>query len=433
MSWNRDDRAEPLLTPLGSVLQEASFRLGGSWPIASRLSALLGALVAASLLLFWLRARGVRPLPALALAGTYLLDPLVAQSYKGGRVDCLAMAFMFLAALLGRRHSRTMDLLAGAFVALGMLTWPSAFLLLPLVMVEILSGGGGRERPFARSRATSVATFAGAASLAGLVLLALFLYAQRHFAESMADILRSMYSSHAGKGVQHASTLQGVAGATVDTVRMSPLIWIASLFCLLLRPSRPLVITSLAAWIVVLLTVVYPFRVVYLAPYAILIMATCSVQIPASRLARVGQRLSIALPLLFSIVATLVLRPMVAIAERQERNPEIVLQLGQQHIGEGPHSVYVDCWEFYFPGRALGWHMYNAYGLDKQHIRQILARADFAVLSPEGARAAAFALADSGLRPYAEFHTSSSVDSRPRFFGHIGSHPYGPYVFYKRP
>ncbi|MFM9024968.1 MAG: hypothetical protein ACKON7_06475, partial [Planctomycetaceae bacterium] len=141
VNWHAQNRPIRLLNYIGPVVQEAACRASANTSVGPRLSALLGAVVAAIAMRGWLLATGVSPSIAFVAAWAFLWDPLFASSYRSVRVDSWCMAALLASLWCVRRASRSgtgdrMLVAAGAFVAVAALTWPSAILLAPLLAYE---------------------------------------------------------------------------------------------------------------------------------------------------------------------------------------------------------------------------------------------------------------------------------------------------------
>jgi len=431
MNWTPADKPQPLITGAGAVLHELCFRLSGLSPLGPRLAALAGALIAATLFLVWLRKRATPPWLAVALAATLLVDPIMAQSYKGGRVDGLALSFVFAACLAWRCWPRFGSWAAGGLVAASVYVWPGAFLSAPLVAVEIMETVRLTRRQDGW-RAASKPVLAFAIGLAGTATLlgALAWGIQARLLGSPLELIHSMYSAHAGKDVQYAPGTS-IFTELFTTMRTSPLLWLSALACCWFRPARLVTLAAALSWAVVLSTVVYSFRVLYLTPFALVILATALSNGFAARWRRARLALVI-LPLLLGSVATLVLRPAVALAERDGRDPKIVFDLARKWIGPGPHLVYLEAWEFYYPGRQLGWHMYNPFGVEKSRRAEILARVDYAIVGVKTAEDIESTLRGVGWRVQATFSPASRAVMGVRVGPGLGAVPYGPYVLLRR-
>jgi len=122
----------------------------------------------------------------------------------------------------------------------------------------------------------------------------------------------------------------------------------------------------------------------------------------------------------------------VALAERDGRDPKIVFDLASKWIGPGPHLVYLEAWEFYYPGRQLGWHMYNPFGLDKEHGAKILARVDYAIVRAKAVEDLDSKLRGNGWRVQATFSPASRAVMAARAGRGLGAVPYGPYLLLHR-
>lgn len=100
--------------------------------------------MAATLAVAWLCARGTRTPVAMACGWIFFLDPFLVAGYRGGRVDCWALAACFgccwiLSSLryVGDHRRRYIGIaLAGALAVLGFLFWPSVVMSFPVIVAE---------------------------------------------------------------------------------------------------------------------------------------------------------------------------------------------------------------------------------------------------------------------------------------------------------
>jgi hypothetical protein len=93
----------------------------------------------------------------------------------------------------------------------------------------------------------------------------------------------------------------------------------------------------------------------------------------------------------------------------------------------------LEAWELYYPGRQLGWHMYNPYGLEKNHRAKILARVDYAIVGVKTAENLESKQREVGWGVQATFSPASRAVMGVRVGRGLGAVPYGPYVLLHRP
>jgi len=231
----------------------------------------------------------------------------MAQSYKGGRLDGLALSFVFAACLAWRCWRRFGSWAAGLPGCGFGVRMAGRF---PECAPGCSGDRGVRMAgPAARwlaCRLEAVLAFtvglAGTAALLGAIAWGI----QASLFGSPFDLIHSMYSAHASKGVYAPGT--SIFTALLTTMRTSPLLWLSALVCCWFRSARLVTLAAAVSWAVVLSTLVYPFRVLYLTPFALVILATALSNGFAARWRR-ARLVLVILPLLLGSVATLVLRP----------------------------------------------------------------------------------------------------------------------------
>lgn len=446
--WSVNLRADgrPLLTPyvVGVGLQEAAYRLLAPARIGPRLSSLLGAVLAATLCIVWLRGRGAAALPALLGGTALLLDPLLAYGYRIGRLDAWAMACCLAAACLlqsaarlGRTRSETLRLAgAGAAAALAPLVWPSAILLYPLLAAEWSSPLPPAPLPDPRPGPPGRPLLAFAAGAAGVLVLGGLLLAPRvaPMLDGLGLALRGNLQLSSGR--LREELIQW--GPFLRDAAPSGWLFLAGFAAALLRRERRLALALGLALAVILLTMAYAHRLVYLLPYLVGLLAGAAhgAGPNGARLPRLATA-ALAAAVAWAGLVTLAVRPAVALSQREGRDASRLLDTARRHIGAGPFAIYADTRDFYFAGRALGWRQYNVCWGDHRERRldTLLAGADFAIVAAdrEGSYLRA-QMARAGLRLTARLlGESSSAPREPPLLGlATGSRPYGPYLLFGR-
>ena len=149
INWDFElDRPVYTFFYLGAVIQAIVLKLTNFSLIGPRLVTLVGAMTAATVMLGWLLRMKVPPKIALAIGLIFLLDPLFVQGYRGNRIDCWVFALCggacWALSVVKESVSRQQPIsnrlvaLAGGLSAIAFLVWPSAILLYPLLMVELV-------------------------------------------------------------------------------------------------------------------------------------------------------------------------------------------------------------------------------------------------------------------------------------------------------
>lgn len=372
INWLLDGRPNFSVNFLGPLVQETAFReLGGF--LGTRLAALLGAVVASTALFGWLLRRGAKP--ALALLGStlFLINPLIAQSYRGARVDALAMAFVFLSlwainyGRCNRRDSKSFALygLAGILLGIAGLIWPSIVILLPIVFYELASVNGISFKAdykawlnftygsFCIILIAIVATF-------GLLLFCFPDTIVRDILALLNYIIRNQNQVAQRNGVDISNLVFYLA----ESFAYEPFLPVVSLLLLVIFRWWGLLLALLCGVVVVVATNPYIHRAIYLVPYLIL---TCVIGLDALLMRGIIQRhkviskFAVTSIILWSMMITLGARTVTALRERNERDPNLIMSVAKTTIGNGPYNVYIEPWVFYYAGRELGWHMFRSF------------------------------------------------------------------------
>ena len=458
------ETGEPLLvwSYLGPVLHELSFRLAGS-ARGPRGAALLGSVLAAAAMLFWLLARAVPPWAAVWLSLAFYLDPLFVKSYKGARVDAWAIALALAACLVlrramkpGRRPGRLRKtlgyaLFAGSLAAAAAVTWQSAVILYPLIAAELYAlaverrtkrRGDGRRGGSSRETVLVVAAF-GLGGLAGAVVLCTPLIG--HLEQVVRDAGLFLQGS---AGASHA--LADRAWKVIDVGAAARVLWMSGIvilaaglgaFC---RRTPALILATVLAYLMVGGTVMYAGRAVYLLPYfVVLASGLYAAGVPACETRRLPRLRAYVLAALvaWSVGMSLGVRTAVAWGSRAERHPGPLFEMAEAGLGRGEHEVFLgQTFEFYYVGRTLGWKMYTPNGPGSSaRVVELLARVDAAVLRREAVtQEVAAVLRDAGLTQQSYWDVVREERGKA-LKGPAGvlrrdsaSRPYGSYLVFRR-
>jgi hypothetical protein len=381
LNWNVPAGTTLLpLSWLGVTLQEVAYQAGAPGYWGPRVAALGWTLLAGTAAFGWLRARGTPLWPAFLLAAAFLLDPMYAETWSAARIDGGAIAAVLTSCWLLRRAAdqptsdrRTLAHLvaAGALVAVSPFLWPTALMLVPLVIVEmhhlieVVGAGLARDRglsaatrpptPLTRYRRTALSTgwpFLAGGAGAALLMLAPVLWQ----AQAYRDSLTAMAAVQA-----HAAVIQNPIHQLFLT--HSPVIALVALVSLLWRREPGLLLALGAAVLLTYQTMVYPARVIYLLPYGLAMVAgACQVLATseAGWLSRRTMNYLLALLLAWNATMVLVLRPLSAWSQRAADPQAVLLENLRAAIGPGAHRVLLEDWSSYYAARQLGWRSYRA-------------------------------------------------------------------------
>ncbi|HAH07206.1 MAG TPA: hypothetical protein DCM05_11910 [Elusimicrobia bacterium] len=436
--------SRPLLTAFypGPLLQEAAFRLSGGSMLGPRVSSLFGALLAATTALLWLLSRGTPRYWAMLCGLLFLLDPIFVQSYRGARIDCWALASCFascwqLRRALGAPDSRRLQhtAIAGALSATAFIIWPSAVIVYPLIAAEFYSSSRP-DRAFGglnRSLASQSLSFIGGCFLASALLIAPALPQFMGLITGQAEwTYRSSISGFSCSDF-HERLLE--PWTFIRSFRVSPILPLAGLFCILCGADLPLIVSSACAAIFLHIATVYPNRILYLLPY---LLALCADFRPASLHALTSSRqrigtLLVILTLCWALAASMIFRPAIAHSRRSSRDPSAIYEASLAYIGRGSHKVVLFPIEFYYAGRRLGWRMYWARWFKNDALTAILSSADFAILSDSAlSPEIAEALEVAGLHSRGHIGKTSTTRRDSGILDSWVKTSYSPYIFYAR-
>jgi hypothetical protein len=385
-TWIRDNRPLRVLSFLGPVAIEGAFQAASANLLGVRLFTLVGAVVAATAAFSWIRARGSSLWVAACCSLLLFWDPLLTNSYRGGRPDAWAIALMLaaLAAIRGdadrapsRWHLASWHLKAGMLAGLGVMTWISGVLLAPLFLSEIWARDADR-RPRVRQRFFLNAAVVGCVALA--VIAALIGGYSGHVMERFSD-----YALHAGM-IPPGSQWNKAAFVRCLARSLWPLVLCVPLLLLYGRRLLPSLSALLLASVAVLGTGAYDHRMTYLLPYFLAIISDGDTTIQKGRTrpwVMRGIAGLITFSLLYCVAYSVVARTAVALSLPRGRNPESLTDAMAAAIGRGNYRVLITTPEPYYASRALGWNLFCRIGpFDDRQLADLIQNVDFVVMRP---------------------------------------------------
>jgi hypothetical protein len=438
INWQPTDRPLRSIYYVGGGLQELAFRLGGLSPLGPRLASLLGGLAAATIVVMWLRTRGVSCLAALLLGLVFLLDPLFVQGYRGARVDCWAIALCVASCWLLRRaasqarqeySSGGVVALAGGLAATAALIWPSAVFLYPLVAAE----GVELSKNLKKALVLRFAVFAIVGAIGALIIWLIPVWPQ-------SSTLLSDLSDHIRAANQDFSqTLPALPFSLLQGWWTSPFVPIIALVGVFKPSNRVLAIFAGLVFVSILVTAAYVHRLIYFLPYMIGLIGGCYQRLPTRNpqadYSRWAGRIGLSLLLVWAIGVSLIARPALALSQKDGRDPQLLLSAGRDWIGVGPQKVLLGSWEFYYAGRVLGWQMFRfAFHTDQYAFMELLAKVDYAIMPADINADLSDQLTASGLHYEATIDVQGGIVQSGNLPSVLpfGGKPYGPYVLYSR-
>ncbi len=446
------DHSIQTVSYFGCAIQEMAYGLFAPSMMGPRIVSLLCALGCASLAVAWLVARGTRRPIALMCGWAFLLDPFFVASYRGARVDGLALAGCFASCWVlsslrevvspSQRHIGLA--MAGAMAVAGLFCWPAAIMAFPVILME------GAQLVRAWTRGTRLLSWS---------LRAITLFAAGGLVVAMAAVLPMWHEI----GRMSGDFLQ-ISGSDLK-VHESPvsvaLAQLASFLQVIVRNPWLLACAVLGAFgkahrrlmgaalliplALMLVTNAYPNRLLYLLPAAIGILAGSvdaweRFEFRFARWRVSLGRVCMVLVLGWGVAMSLVLRQVLALSQRGERDPRVLFSSAQTAIGAGPKRVFLGVYEFYFVGRELGWKMFRPVlrngPVNARAWSELLGTLEFAILrtaeiTPEDELSLKgagldrkFVVLEHGVR------AQSSISAGLASLG--GAKPYGPYTVFAR-
>jgi len=453
------DRAESVFfwSYIGPVMQEMSYQAVGQ--IGPRVSAIIGGLLASTILVGWLVARKTSPGIAFLLGLVFLLDPLFVQGYTMGRVDGWAIGLSLCACLILRNAINKPPvtgfinrplLLAGAFAALAFFIWPSAIFIFPLIILEFFYLAKTYKVTDKKRAVLHITQFA----LGGLIMGVLILLPIATLLYTQFEKVIEGFTVNTRFGAKWGEKPEGLAlfASSLEILRVlkfTPFLFLFGLLALIMRQQTGLLIACLFAAFLMLSTLVYLQRVQYLLPYFITSIAVFSqIEIANSKLRKLFKPLVIITLLIWPLSLSLGVRTALALDNESERDRHLVFDAARSMIGQGKHMVYIP-YEFYYSGRSLGWQMYKPYlafgdTLSTDALKKVLPHVDYVIMYEwEVQKSFDEQLKKDGLEDRGTFYiykdatgksdiTKTTNISRIRNLYSIFRKPYGPYKLYVR-
>lgn len=364
VNWSAAGRPVQGPSYIACLIQEIAYQCAGGTMAGPRFSALAGASLAAVFMVAWLRAAGIGPWIAFACGCCFLWDPLFIQGYRGARVDGWCMAFMLAALWCVRRATaerggRTWLVGAGALVALSGLAWPSAILLLPLLVHEIVIGCTAPTSGQACSSDPAVATRPGRMAVVGVsaaIVMTLLLLPMWVSIRNMVHDLSA--------GISHVSahkTSRFLSNCLLlpTFFERSPLVPLVALTAAVVATHRSWFLPFLVAAAGVVATQPYTHRAIYLMPYFVYGVALFAHDVWQKRDGWPRKAALVpwiaALLMLWSGGVGLVARTLVAVWEKARRDPALVERLVDDITQGRKGRVLLGAWNLYYPFRSRGW------------------------------------------------------------------------------
>lgn len=441
MNWDvANNRPYLTLFYLGCLVQELAFKATHFSIVGPRIVSLIGASLAATTTMGYLSSRQV-PLKIAALLGlALLLDPLFVQSYRGDRIDCWVIAICFAACWLLRLsidsiHNHQSNLvpvsLAGSLSVIAVFIWPSALILYPLILVELLSllYVTTKGTDSLTSGVQLIAIFAGAVIITGILIIIPI--------TGQLGILVSNFLEFTSERVGGFG-LSAIINLFVS-FKNSPFLPLLAVISCISRRDKALLIASLFALSLVLNSGVYVHRVIYMLPYFITLSSELYRQDKKSPIQKLipHSKKYLYLLLIWAITLSLLIRPATGLRNYDGRNPNLLVNIGTSYIGKNEYKVWDSTWNFYQTARLLGWKVYQPFfGIGTNDAtKNFIDNLDYVILSPESYLEEI--IQKQGLQMKESINVDKYIQDNPgilyKVTRNIGSKTgYGPYILYSK-
>ncbi|QMU27462.1 hypothetical protein [Adhaeribacter radiodurans] len=394
-----------LFSYLGIVFQEIIYQKTGHF--GPGIFALIGAFFAATIMVKWLLAIGTSHKVALFLSLVFLLDPLFVQSYTLGRLDGWTIASCLFVCLLLRNTSNNLHLekffceiriaLAGGMTVVSIFIWPSAFFLYPLILLEfiyLLSLVKSRTKSWNKV-ALPILIF-GLGSLIAFFFLIIPIYSK--LLTQISDVISTIQINLRDENIKadkpfYMRFFESAIGF-LKIFKYSPVLPLIAFIGIIRIKKVGLFVAGLTAALIMICTLVYPNRVLYLIPYFIIgtaylfhVRHTRSIDYKSFLFSSLQAYVLVFL-LIWSITLSIGARTILSLEKVKDQEIDQLYRVGESMLGKGNYNVFAP-YELYYIGRSLGWRMYYPYvawgenKLSPKEIDRLLPLIDFAIIGEE--------------------------------------------------
>ena len=456
------DKNQPVVSLfyVGPVLQELAYEFVGQY--GPRIFALIGALFAANMLRQWFLARGTSQNLSFLLSLVFLLDPLFVQSYTMGRIDGWAMGLSLTACWLIRAANNDLSqriflkrrfILAGGLMVLALFTWPSGIFLAPLVLYEMMV-------LISKYRSINIhrksVPLPAILFITGSLILGIFLIitiAPYLFTKSgnvIQSITTNTHSGSANKSFNFFDLFASVK-EVFSVLKFTPVLSVMAFLGIIQKRDAGLIVSAMAATVLMICTLVYIQRVQYLLPYLVIFTAEMYSENHKMKKKEAWRRIKlVGLPLLlcWCICLSIFVRTILALDKKEGRNRDLIYHAAQLMIGNGTHNVFAP-YEFYYTARSLNWKLYGPYipmndSFSLTTLRKILPHVDYIIMRSSAGMSPEFVkeldkndMHSQGIyniynEPVQNFDGITTNVTRLRNLYSIFRQPYGPYELYVR-
>jgi hypothetical protein len=351
-----NDQQIPSTSILGSYGSYLASKLSNHRLFGHRLYSLMGALLCSLfMLLLGLRLK-TTPVISLLVSLILLLDPLLVQGYRGGRIDVWAIAFVLIAmySFLQRsgKLSKYRYIFSGVFLGLSVFCWISAILLFPLVIWFFFRTKENSDKVL-KSISQSILGF-----FACFILIIAFNYS------FLKDALISFLyiPSSLGAEVPLSTYIYRTIILFVTSLKYSNLFFVAGLISIVLLRDIKFYFAFTLFLVGVIFSGLYEHRIVYYVPYMCVSFLLLFNQVQTTH----PNRLKIFTKIIFvifvyNVTISLVLRNTQALLQYKQRSSvNYSSNFSVIGIEEGDY-VLTESWRSYFPLRQIGAYPIRAF------------------------------------------------------------------------
>lgn len=364
-TWSVANKPVYPLAYVGCLIQETAYRMAGRSMAGPRLAAMLGAALAAVAMHLWLTAAGITPWIAFVATCSFLWDPLFVQGYRGARVDGWCIGFMLLALVFVRKSTAAerqwpFVLSIGACLAVSGLTWPSAILLVPLLLHEMyVAAGSASDAAATRSLAVTGFTAARFALVAGGAAMACIAVLLLPFFDEIRGMVSDLASGVGSNTANQTTSMASKLCRLPPLFERTPWLPLAALLGVGWFGPRSWLVAFAAAAAGVALSRPYEHRAVYLIPYFVYGFAAAADRAWTARRTwrwtKIAVTCASVVLLVWSAGMSLVARTAVALRERETRDPRLLEHIVDEITQGERGTVLLGSWSLYYPFRARGW------------------------------------------------------------------------------
>ncbi len=435
-----------LVNYLGSLIQELARSVTSPSPVGPRVTSMAGAVLAAALLANWLALLGASASAAMGLGFLFFLDPVFFGSYREARPDCWAIALGLAACCIldtlatdcrpAGKSTRSL-LLAGALLVVALFIWPTAVLLVPLVLWRAAACSRRIGKPGNTLR--NLLPVAARMALGGLLIAIPILIPVWGLIRDTSSLDALLHNNLAARTTFSIAHVLSNVRNLVQISKLSPVVLVGLLAGLVTPRSRTLMALTSLLLGVLLVTWVYEMRIVYLLPYLLCLTARLEETRIGSFYRRALKPAVISGLVAWAAFVTLGVFTASVLHWKTGKDPAVLSESALDHIGSGPHAVFLDtsALAFYYVGRELGWHMYRPLEEGEGAVPYfevaagLLSKVDFAIVTRDTAPAMKDLLIRKGLG-YEVTLLDFAIDRRYPYRLALGHAPYGPYLLYTR-